>query len=90
MAHFRGTVRGDKSNSGDASRLGHKALTVHANGWDGGACVRLYIDANGRDCARIELDNGSGYRGPLVLIYDGPIDEKAREAMSKNATNRAA
>jgi len=90
MAHFRGTVRGDKSNSVEASRLGHKGLTVHASGWNGGACVRLYIDANGRDCARIELDNGSGHSGPLILIYDGPIDESAREALSNNATNRAA
>lgn len=80
MAHFRGTVCGDKSNSTNASRLGHKTLVTNANGWDAGVRVNLYIN-NGRDCACIWLNGGSNDIGPRIVIYDGPIDDNARDAL---------
>ena len=66
MAHFRGTISGDKSNSTTISRLGHKRLTLTAHGWDAGVCVDLYINDDGRDCARVWLNGGSNGGGSHV------------------------
>lgn len=80
MAHFRGTVMGDKSNSTEASRLGHKHITGRLNGWNAGVQVELYIDKDGRDCAEIILNGGSNGGGFVCKIFDGPIDDIGRKA----------
>jgi hypothetical protein len=78
MAHFRGTISGDKSNSATVSRLGHKRLYLSANGWDAGVQVDLYINEAGTDCATIWLNGGSNGQGHKVTLYDGPIDNRSR------------
>jgi hypothetical protein len=59
MAHFRGTLRGMR---GEASRLGGagSGITVTARGWDFGIDVYLYVNGEGEDEARIELNSGNG------------------------------
>ena len=62
MAHFRGTVEGNRA---EASRLGSKGsgLITTCNGWNIGA--RAFISHNetlGRDEVSVYITNGSGYR----------------------------
>ena len=61
MAHFRGTVQGNRA---EASRLGTKnsGLVVTANGWEIGVDVRLGINKEGEDFVDITVNRGSnGY-----------------------------
>lgn len=61
MAHFRGTVRG---NRGLASRLGTKksGLYVSVNGWNIGVAVSM-AHINGKDSVSIVLTGGSNSCG---------------------------
>jgi len=72
MARFRATVRGDKSNSTEASRLGHRGLRTVAASWAGAIEVQLYIDDQGKDCARVSHIRHHG-AGVERLIFDGPV-----------------
>lgn len=95
MAHFRGTLRGQR---GQASRLGSKSSGLHANlaSWQGAVEVDLY-EYEGTDCVTITLKqhtNGAGCWPPRVL-YDGPISgyvetltDVAVERMTKLAAER--
>ena len=71
MAHFYGTISGQRGPG--ASRLGSKAsgLAVTAASWQGAVCVQLY-EREGIDYARVYLkpwhDNGSNRE-----LYDGPV-----------------
>lgn len=76
MAHFRGSIQGSR---GEVSRLAGKnsGLSAYLNSWQGGVHVYLY-ERDGEDFARVQLNSGSGHGGPLVDLYDGPIDSAAR------------
>lgn len=72
MAHFRGTVRGGRT---EASRLGHKTtgLSVNAASWEGAVSVYLYVDERTeQDYARVSLAKHQG-RGTERVLYDGPV-----------------
>ena len=60
MAHFRGTVQGNRS---EASRLGHKnsGLDVTCNGWEQGIRVCARHLENGKDAFTVYANGGSGY-----------------------------
>ena len=70
MAHFRGTVTG---NRGTASRLGHKktGLTVTCNGWNEG--IKVYADSvDGQDVFTVYKTGGSnGYSTKLIATVKG-------------------
>lgn len=53
MAHFYGTIEGDR---GQSTRCGTKnsGLTVHAASWSGAIRVMVYQDDAGRDCYRVD------------------------------------
>ncbi len=76
MARFIGFVQGQR---GEASRLGHRRLIVNANGWGGGINVHLYVGDDGEDFARVTLTGGTNGGAPMVTLFDGPINAKARE-----------
>jgi len=64
MAHFRGTVEG---NRGEASRLGSRdsGLLVIGNGWEIGVhCYCHYSEERQADVISIRLTRGSNSRGP--------------------------
>lgn len=72
MAHFRGTVQG---NRGDASRLSgkEKGIRVEAQSWQGKVVVVLYHDEqHDTDRANVRLEPHSG-AGRSTLLYDGPV-----------------
>ncbi len=71
MARFYGTLQGAR---GRVSRLGHAScgLVTVAASWSGAVRVRLYVDDDGRDCARITFDQHHG-AGARALVYEGPI-----------------
>jgi hypothetical protein len=76
MAHFQGTVEG---NRGEASRLGSKASGLHAalSSWQGRVAVDLWHDEKtGRDWAKVYLTTHINGRGatPSITVYHGPID----------------
>lgn len=59
MAHFRGTLQGQR---GEASRLGSAktGLEAHINGWNKGIEVRAYVDEkSGEDKFIVWLTSGS-------------------------------
>jgi len=68
MARFMGTVRGDRPK--EASRLGHRSLTVKAASYSGAVEVILYIK-NDVDYARIQFCQHKG-AGSDYILYDGP------------------
>jgi len=75
MAHFRGTLQG---NRGRASRLGTKngGLCVTAASWEGRVAVRLWYDEETRkDCCTVTLEqhHGNGC-SPARTLYSGPVD----------------
>lgn len=68
MAHFRGTVQGNRS---ETSRLGTKSsgLESHLNGWDLGVSVFLdYSIEDARDIATIKITRGSSYYSEEIVI----------------------
>lgn len=69
MAHFLGTVRG---NRGEASRLGHSRLTTRAASWQGAVDVELYTKDD-IDYARVTLTQHHGH-GCYRQLYDGSVD----------------
>lgn len=71
MAHFLGTVRG---NRGEASRLGSAAsgLHVRAASWQGAVDVELYT-RDGIDYTRVSLSQHHGH-GIRHTLYDAPVD----------------
>ena len=74
MAHFYGTIRGQR---GEASRLGGKAsgLTTYAASWQGAVRVELYYNsATDTDMVDVYLTQHRG-RGayPDRLLYSGPV-----------------
>jgi hypothetical protein len=72
MAHFRGTIAGQR---GAASRLGSKAsgLTVEAQSWQGRVVIDLYHDEKtGQDMAHVYLGTHHG-AGVSRTLYDGPV-----------------
>lgn len=72
MARFYGVLNGGR---GDVSRLGHKStgLTTYAASWAGAVRVSLYVNADGTDCARVELVEHRG-EGTRAVLYDGPVN----------------
>jgi hypothetical protein len=80
MAHFRGTVKGARS---EASRLGHKGtgITVVAQSWDGEIAVELWHDA-AKGCDRFSvLLRPNGASGG-VRLASGSIRETIDSALS--------
>lgn len=75
MAHFRGTVSGQR---GEASRLGSKnsGLTVEAQSWEGKVRVELYrletAGSHGQDWCDVTLAPHHG-SGKHVTLYSGPV-----------------
>lgn len=79
MAHFRGTIRGQR---GEASRLGNRSsgLNVGAASYQGAVEVYLYVH-DGRDFARIRLvphvwedkQGKTQAAGTYRDLYDGPV-----------------
>lgn len=71
MAHFYGTIRGQRGPG--ASRLGSKTsgLSVTAASWEGAVSVELF-ERNGRDYARVSLRRWHGH-GTERVLYDGPV-----------------
>lgn len=88
MAHFRGTVWGNRSRGIGASRLGHSNLLTTANGWHGGVTVELSI-RDGHDYATVTLTEGSGNGGTRVCLYNGPIDEATRARLAAQPRNNS-
>lgn len=84
MAHFYGTVKG---NRGQASRLGTKAsgLKVTADGWTLGGMMTMYQDSEGNDHIDFFLDGGSGGSVNKVLaqfvVKDDHIINRATGAV---------
>lgn len=79
MSRFYGTVQGGR---GEASRCGHATtgLRVAAGSWSGGVFVRLWVDAEGRDCAEVRIDQWrGGGPSPPVVLYRGAIDDARDE-----------
>ena len=81
MARFIGFVQGQR---GPAHRLGSASsgLTVEANTWQGGVRVALYAGPDDRDHARITVSRGSSGHGETITLFDGPVDQQAREMLS--------
>ena len=68
MAHFRGTVQGNRS---EASRLGHKStgISTSCNGWASGVTVSAhYHEAREEDYFAVYATNGSGYGNSQGLV----------------------
>ena len=77
MAHFYGTVKGQR---GEASRLGSKQsrLETVAASWQGSVRVYLYHDdETGNDMARVSLQPWQG-EGTSATVYDGPVSGAGR------------
>ena len=76
MAHFRGTIQGQR---GQASRLGSKrtGFDAHIASWQGCVDVYLSADENGVDHARVTLSPHHGV-GTDRVLYDGPISGKKK------------
>lgn len=74
MAHFRGTVTGNRST---ASRLGTKrsGLTVEAAGWAGKITVEV-TEHDGVDGYIIRLEPHMGSGGVSRLITSGILDAR--------------
>lgn len=73
MAHFYGTIRGQR---GEASRLGGKAsgLTVYAASWQGAVRVTLWYDsATDTDMADVKLTTHTNGAGTERVLYSGPV-----------------
>lgn len=86
MARFRGTVENTyRTNSTVASRLGHKALTVTANGWDAGVTVNLTGQKDRPDFVAIAATGGSKGNGASTSLYMGDLD-KLREFIAMPRT----
>lgn len=66
MAHFRGTVAG---NRGEASRLGSKdsGLFVRANGWNVGVAVSGAAHNDGKDRFDVYATSGSNGGGSALI-----------------------
>ena len=75
MAHFRGTVAG---NRGPASRLGHKTtgLTTTCNTWDLGIKVDVRF-VNGQNIFKISKTGGSNGASNPELIATVILDEES-------------
>ena len=75
MARFRGTVQGDR---GEASRLGHKSLTVEAHGWTIGVRVECTRDVADNDVITVCLADGShgGHSEQIAYLTSNPIVPK--------------
>ncbi len=74
MAHFRGTVTGNRET---ASRLGSKGsgLVVEAQSWQGKVRVHLFHDeSTGKDMVRVWKDYHNG-AGVSRLLYRGPVGD---------------
>jgi hypothetical protein len=74
MAHFRGTVTGDK---GEASRLGHKSTGLHvkANSWEGAIEVDLHYN-KAQDCDIATVTLVPANNNSPVTLFTGRIDGK--------------
>lgn len=80
MAHFRGTLTG---NRGEASRLGTKNSGLHgtANGWNVGVSFDLWYDEEkNEDTVLVNFTTGSSGKGtagipPLSLTYSHKTGE---------------
>ena len=80
MAHFYGTVQGNRS---EATRMGHKkeGLTTAAASWSGAVrCHVFYRHDLDEDWVEVRLGEwrGAGEQ-PSVLLYRGPIGEHRPE-----------
>lgn len=71
MAHFRGIVRGSRS---ETSRFGSKdsGLRTVAATWAGAVEVRLY-EHDGEDWAQVSLIHWNG-GGVERILYNGPVN----------------
>ena len=77
MAHFLGTVQG---NRGEASRLGSKTsgLVTVAASWQGSVRTYLY-ERDGIDWVCVSLQPWHG-KGSSRVLYDGPVSGEKSEA----------
>ena len=89
MAHFRGTVQGNRE---EASRLGSKSsgIETEAAGRRSGVVVRGFVDDNGLDVFYITATSGSGgnasdiYIGKVVLDENLDLDPRFIGAQKEN------
>jgi hypothetical protein len=79
MAHFYGKIQGSR---GATSRCGtkHSGMSVHVGGWNIGIRVGLEC-VDGVDFVRVYRTN-SAVGMDEVLIYEGSINERARQVAS--------
>lgn len=82
MAHFYGTLQGDRAM---VTRCGHRhpvcGLRTVAASWQGSVKVELY-ESDGVDFARISLEPWKR-RGNYVDLYDGPVSGAGLRVSSK-------
>lgn len=71
MARFRATVRACKSNSTEASRLGHRYIETRAASWAGAVRVRFYAEGD-IDLMEISFEQHHG-EGDSGVLYRGPV-----------------
>lgn len=72
MARFRATVRGDKSNSTEASRLGHRHIRTVTASWAGAVEVRMWKDDADVDMVEVSMVPHHG-AGETRLLYCGHV-----------------
>ncbi len=71
MSHFYGTMKGSR---GESTRCGTKSsgLTTIAASGNGAVEVTLYVDAQGRDCFRVQQRTWKG-AGIAEVIAEGVV-----------------
>ena len=69
MAHFYGSMTGAR---GEATRCGtaNSGITAHIRGWNIGARVSCYVDANGKDHITVTRTGGSTGRTSEQVVAD--------------------
>lgn len=72
MARFRATVKGDKSNSSEASRLGHRHITTKTASWAGAVEVYFYKEEDGKDYCEVKMVPHMEV-GETRLLYRGLV-----------------
>lgn len=73
MSRFYGSIQG---NRGEATRQGSKdsGITGHIRGWNVGARVECYVNAEGKDCVCVYKTGGSNRSTSDELIAEFSAD----------------
>jgi hypothetical protein len=73
MSHFYATIQGTR---GEATRCGDKksGIETTAASWNGAIRTVLYVDAEGRDCFRVEQIEWQGV-GVYEVLAEGVVGE---------------